>query len=415
MKRLCLLLFTLTLFCCLALAAAAAPVGDADRDGTLSAADARLVLRAAVGLDPATGELKRNCDPDGDRQITAADARAVLRAAVGLEKAVESDDVNGFAAHPEDVVDVYGLYTYEDLQADLRLLQSLYPARFTYEEEGYTVDGRRIYCAVLGTGRGSRQIVVDVGAHAEEYLNPAAVMADVEFTLRQYDDPVSGGRTPREILADTDVYLFPMLNPDGVTISQSGLTNLQPETAERLRGIYEAEYAAGRTEATLDDYLKGWKANANGVDINRNALFSRTGRDYDTGVRAPASEEFPGNRAAPEAETATYLRLLDRLRNPVAVLSIHSQGSLIYWICGQNETDLTAARRLTEIAESVTGYYAEPEDSFVGALADWAMLEKHIPAVTIETGLGGSPLPLTQQPEIAERLSGLILAVADGM
>ena len=126
-------------------------------------------------------------------------------------------------------------------------------------------------------------------------------------------------------------------------------------------------------------------------------------------------KEFPGNRAAPEAETATYLRLLDRLRNPVAVLSIHSQGSLIYWICGQNETDLTAARRLTEIAESVTGYYAEPEDSFVGALADWAMLEKHIPAVTIETGLGGSPLPLTQQPEIAKRLGGLILAVADGM
>ena len=415
MKRLCILLFTLTLLCSLAAAAAAAPIGDADRDGTLTAADARLLLRAAVGLDPVTGELRRDCDPDGDRTLTAADARLTLRAAVGLEDAAESDDVNGFAAHSQDVVDVTALYTYEDLQADLRLLSSLYPARFSYEEEGYTVDGRGIYCAVLGTGLGSRQIVVDVGAHAEEYLNPAAVMADVENILRHYDEPVYRGRTPREILADTDVYIFPMLNPDGVTISQSGLTKLQPGTAETVRGIYEAERAAGRTDATLDDYLRGWKANANGVDINRNALFSVTGRDYDTGVTAPASEEFPGNRSAPESETAAYLRLFGRLKNPVAALSIHSQGSLIYWLCGQSETDLAAARRLTAIAESVTGYYAEPDDSFVGALADWAMLEKHVPAVTVETGLGGSPLPLAQQPGIAKRLRGLILAVADGM
>ena len=85
MKRLCILLFTLTLLCCLAFAAAAAPIGDADRDGTLTAADARLLLRAAVGLDPVTGELRRNCDPDGDNTLTAADARLILRAAVGLE------------------------------------------------------------------------------------------------------------------------------------------------------------------------------------------------------------------------------------------------------------------------------------------------------------------------------------------
>ncbi len=50
--------------------------GDADGDGKLTSADARLILRAAVGLENIA--LERG-DTDGDGKITAADARAVLR------------------------------------------------------------------------------------------------------------------------------------------------------------------------------------------------------------------------------------------------------------------------------------------------------------------------------------------------
>lgn len=61
-----------------------APVikGDADGDGKITAADARLILRAAVGLEEVP--LERG-DMDGDGKITAADAREVLRDSVGLE------------------------------------------------------------------------------------------------------------------------------------------------------------------------------------------------------------------------------------------------------------------------------------------------------------------------------------------
>ncbi len=72
--------------------------GDVDRDGIVTAADARLVLRYSVGLDEySLGELKI-ADTDRDGNVNASDARTVLRIAVGLEAAenanvsVDSED-----------------------------------------------------------------------------------------------------------------------------------------------------------------------------------------------------------------------------------------------------------------------------------------------------------------------------------
>ena len=67
--------------------------GDADRDGEVTAGDARLVLRAAVGLEQPDGAVKTAMDADFDQKITAADARLVLRAAVGLERLVTRIEV----------------------------------------------------------------------------------------------------------------------------------------------------------------------------------------------------------------------------------------------------------------------------------------------------------------------------------
>lgn len=61
-----------------------APVvkGDVDGDGIITSTDARLILRAAVGLEEVPLEAG---DMDGDGIITAADAREALRESVGLE------------------------------------------------------------------------------------------------------------------------------------------------------------------------------------------------------------------------------------------------------------------------------------------------------------------------------------------
>lgn len=56
--------------------------GDIDYDGKYTASDARLLLRAAVGLENIPVHVG---DVDGDGKITASDARIILRKSVGLD------------------------------------------------------------------------------------------------------------------------------------------------------------------------------------------------------------------------------------------------------------------------------------------------------------------------------------------
>ena len=59
--------------------------GDANCDGKITAADAALILRFIVKLDPLSGAGLSNADANGDGKITAADAALVLRFIVRLE------------------------------------------------------------------------------------------------------------------------------------------------------------------------------------------------------------------------------------------------------------------------------------------------------------------------------------------
>ena len=64
--------------------------GDIDCNGIITSADARLALRASVGIEQSTEIIARRGDTDGDGEVTSADARNILRAAVGL------DDMSGW-------------------------------------------------------------------------------------------------------------------------------------------------------------------------------------------------------------------------------------------------------------------------------------------------------------------------------
>ena len=64
-----------------------AVLGDVDGDSSISAADARLALRASVGLEKFDSDSAKfaSSDADNDHSLSAADARRILRASVGLE------------------------------------------------------------------------------------------------------------------------------------------------------------------------------------------------------------------------------------------------------------------------------------------------------------------------------------------
>ncbi|MCR5041032.1 MAG: hypothetical protein K6C36_02890 [Clostridia bacterium] len=60
-------------------------ITDTDSDGTVTASDARGVLRVALGLDVFSGD-RRTLDVDEDGEVSASDARALLRYALEIDK-----------------------------------------------------------------------------------------------------------------------------------------------------------------------------------------------------------------------------------------------------------------------------------------------------------------------------------------
>ena len=83
----------LSFLLCLALAlgaltvpalSAAYALGDVDGDKTVTTKDARLALRAAIGLDALSEKAAAAADVTGDGEVKTADARIILRVAVGL-------------------------------------------------------------------------------------------------------------------------------------------------------------------------------------------------------------------------------------------------------------------------------------------------------------------------------------------
>lgn len=71
-------------------------LGDADNNGYINAADARIILRIAAMLEHVTDEdMFARCDVDCDGKITAVDARLVLRATAKLIDSYEDDIQSG--------------------------------------------------------------------------------------------------------------------------------------------------------------------------------------------------------------------------------------------------------------------------------------------------------------------------------
>lgn len=78
-------LIAIMLVCSLCLSVSAGLLGDINNDGTITAADARFVLRASAKLETLSEQQNEIADVNNDDKVTAADARLLLRVSAKLE------------------------------------------------------------------------------------------------------------------------------------------------------------------------------------------------------------------------------------------------------------------------------------------------------------------------------------------
>ncbi len=282
------------------------------------------------------------------------------------------------------------VYSYEDMSEDLRQIARKYRGRAALKCLGTSEDGRNIWCLRIGNPSAGRKLLLDGGIHAREWLNSLMLMRKSEEILRQYADY-------KNTLAHTCLYVVPMINPDGVTISQSGFGSIRNK---KLRKICKKTKKPART----------WKGNARGVNLNLNFP---GGWNTKNKSKKPDGMTYPGEKAASEKETKAMMRLVNSISGLREALNYHSTGSILYWNYNVEGTPVLYGRQkaLAEKVNQFTGYRLMPKSISTdpnGGFGDWLIYNKKIPNVTVETGSVMCPLPHSQLGKITRENNSLL-------
>lgn len=284
----------------------------------------------------------------------------------------------------ENYVDTQdALYTYEEMVVDIGKLAKAYPEHFTYEIIGQSSDGRNLFALTVGNIAADKSILVESGTHAREYINCMLTMHQVETYLQNWDSVYLDGVTYGEILTECNLLYIPMTNPDGVTISQYGIDAIQNSELRAL--LYSI---AGSSSVTR------WKANARGVDLNRNYDC------YFNGVMeksAPSSQDFNGYAPETEPEILAVESFVRSKTGIIGAISFHSAESAVFYNVGDAALPEVLARSydMARVAISMNGYalymdergYSKPR----GLFYHWMLIQEKIPTILIETCKGTSP------------------------
>ena len=299
-----------------------------------------------------------------------------------------------------------GMYTYQKMESDIELLKQRYEG-VTSDSIGTTTDGRNLYRIVIGSRDAKKKILVVGAIHAREYITAPLVMRQIK---EMFDKREDGDKSLDEICIE----YVPMVNPDGVTISQSGINGLnKEESKKKLQEIIDSwsEWGLKENQDKYNWFLNKWKNNLNGVDINHNFPTQGWPNRADSRKR-PCNEFYKGASAGSESETQ-YLITLVNNENFDAVLNYHTQGQIIYWSNQHAAADVLAKdRAMADIVAAYTGYKLvapEADGSKYGTgFKDWLDWEKGIPNVTVEVGIGTSPVPETQIESIWQQNTGVL-------
>lgn len=299
------------------------------------------------------------------------------------------------------------LYSYEELLQNLqRLSRRYHPLAFS-DTLAVTGDGRAIVRLILGNPRAKRHLLIQASIHGREYVNSLLVMKQAESFLEGYPHAMYGGISYRKLLSSVCFHILPMSNPDGVSVSQQGPgairnANLRKPLCKACRGISPDQQ---------EFFWKRWKANAAGVDLNRN--FPAGWAGYQ-GSPLPGPEKYKGPFPFSEAETRAILTAARGI--PVCcVISLHSSGNLIYWDYGSRGWLHHQEAALARLASSVTGYsLVSSRENFSDAAgcSDYFVRVRGIPAITIENGIGPAPIAKEEFPSLWERNRKLLPALA---
>ena len=284
-------------------------------------------------------------------------------------------------------------YSYDQMVTDMGKLQAAYPDSVKISSIGKSELGRDIPVMIVGDPNAPNHVLMQGAMHAREHFTAWLLMAIMDHAL-------SG-----KLLSNNVCYhIIPMSNPDGVTLSQTQTLN------ENQVQIYLRDLACGYVNLGQKEYARQWKANALGVDLNRNFP---SGWENSLEHPQPSISRYRGESPLCAAESMA-LAEYTQSRKFHATFSFHSHGSVLYYAYGNKKPVNDLSYSLALAVQAQTGYTPiGGSDGTSGAgYKDWAMDALGIPSLTVEIGSTQTPLEVRDIYNTFARFEGLLPAIS---
>ncbi len=278
-------------------------------------------------------------------------------------------------------------YSYSDMKVDLKKLEKAYGSILKVDIAGKSLDKRNLYYVTLGNAKAKKTVYVETSVHAREYMNTKFMMKVIEDYCRGYDTKKYKGKKYSTIFNNVKLVIMPMVNPDGVTISQYGPKKIR--NAKLRENLYKI---AGGVD------FKIWKANARGIDINRNYA-----EGFDRGgAKTPGHKQYAGKTPISEPETKAQVSVVEKVK-PDVVICYHQAGEVMYHL---NHT------KLSNMLYSMTHYtHIISGQTHYGTFSDY-LDARNILNCTLETGLTPAPVKNSMYKKIYKTNKDVLVAVA---
>ncbi|UVI31460.1 M14 family metallopeptidase [Paenibacillus spongiae] len=296
---------------------------------------------------------------------------------------------NGQAAAPA-IVKPQQIYTYDRMSADLQSLAARYPDLIRTGSAGESEYGRKLWTADIGNGPA---IILLLGSHhAREWITTVTMMKLMEQIAVQYENNAvtPDGYRVRDLLDRVTFRLVPMVNPDGVTLQQLGLS-----------AFPASDHASLLRMNGGSANFKRWKANAKGIDLNR---------QYPAGwanIKNPAPGPYYMNyrgKQPLQAKEAKAMYDLARSVKPEVAVAYHSSGEILYWNFKTKPANVARDYQFASSYAKLTGYrLVQPQaNPSGGGFTDWFIQDFGRPGLTPELGrsAGETHVPLSEWPRI---------------
>lgn len=270
---------------------------------------------------------------------------------------------------------------------------------------GFSLMNKPLLCARIG--RGKKQVLYSAAHHGNEWITALLLTRFLKAVcqgLQEHGTLLK--RQLHNLFEEVTLFALPLINPDGADLAGGTLTE----------GEFFAHAESIAAKYPFIPFPRGWKANIRGVDLNLQypADWQEVKRRKTSlGFSSPAPRDFPGLNPISEPESQALFRFTKE-HSFDFIIALHTQGAVIYDRYKGYAPNGTYP--LVKKMSYSSGYPLEstPAESDGGGYKDWFISAFDKPGITVECGLGESPLPLSQLDAIYTQILPILILGLEG-